>query len=149
MGSKGEEDIDALVAELEGTGTTPSVEADKKAKKKNKKERQKAAKEQHNKEAEGGEINGGDEDKEVAAVDDVGESGAKAKAKRKRNRNKKKEAEGEGSSNAPSKGGAKGTKQQTTPPTVPICELFPDGNFPQGQIMEYPVSQDGRTAKDR
>ena len=28
-------------------------------------------------------------------------------------------------------------KQQTDPPTVPISELFPDGNFPEGQILSY------------
>lgn len=38
--------------------------------------------------------------------------------------------------------GGKGNKQ-TDPPTVPISQLFPDGNFPVGQEMDY------RTAKDR
>ena len=33
-------------------------------------------------------------------------------------------------------------KQQTTPPSVPIAELFPDGNFPIGQQMEYPIPHD-------
>lgn len=28
-------------------------------------------------------------------------------------------------------------QQQTDPPTVPISELFPDGNFPTGQILSY------------
>ena len=28
-------------------------------------------------------------------------------------------------------------KQQTDPPTVPISELFPNANFPEGQILSY------------
>ena len=28
-------------------------------------------------------------------------------------------------------------RQQTDPPTVPISELFPNGDFPEGQIMSY------------
>lgn len=46
--------------------------------------------------------------------------------------------------------GKGGVKQQTDPPTVPVSELFPDGNFPVGQIMEYPTARvDDRTAKNR
>lgn len=44
-----------------------------------------------------------------------------------------------------------GIKQQTDPPSIPVSELFPDGNFPIGQIMDHPIA-DGineRTAKDR
>lgn len=36
---------------------------------------------------------------------------------------------------------------QTSPPTIPIVELFKDGKFPEGEIQKYPV--DERTAKDR
>ncbi|XP_046546235.1 methionine aminopeptidase 2-like [Haliotis rubra] len=43
----------------------------------------------------------------------------------------------------------KGPKQQTVPPSIPICELFTEDNYPEGQIMEYPILQDNRTAKDR
>ncbi|XP_048740273.1 methionine aminopeptidase 2-like [Ostrea edulis] len=42
-----------------------------------------------------------------------------------------------------------GQKQQTNPPSIPISELFPGGNFPEGEIMEYPAVQDSTTAKDR
>lgn len=41
---------------------------------------------------------------------------------------------------------------QTYPPTIPISELYPNGNFPEGQIMEHPTPKDlpdDRTAKDR
>lgn len=42
-----------------------------------------------------------------------------------------------------------GSKEQTDPPSIPVCELFPDGNYPEGEIRQYPVDQDNRTAKDR
>uniref|UniRef100_A0A6M2DTL8 Methionine aminopeptidase 2 n=1 Tax=Xenopsylla cheopis TaxID=163159 RepID=A0A6M2DTL8_XENCH len=57
------------------------------------------------------------------------ESGDKKK-KKKRNRNKAK-------------------KVQTDPPSIPVSELFPDGVFPEGEIMDYPPLRDHRTAKDR
>ena len=28
-------------------------------------------------------------------------------------------------------------KQQTNPPSIPICELYADGEFPVGEIHEY------------
>lgn len=43
----------------------------------------------------------------------------------------------------------KGPRQQTDPPSIPICDLFPDGNFPVGQEMEYPIPNDSRTGKNR
>lgn len=47
--------------------------------------------------------------------------------------------------------GKGGVKQQTDPPTIPVSELFPDGNFPVGQIMDHPsvAGIDDRTAKNR
>ncbi|KAI8511397.1 Methionine aminopeptidase 2 [Branchiostoma belcheri] len=59
---------------------------------------------------------------------------------------------GEQGGTTPAEGGAapKTATGQTDPPTVPVSQLFPDGNFPVGQIMDYPeVSVDGRSAKDR
>ena len=29
--------------------------------------------------------------------------------------------------------------QQTDPPSIPISELYPDGNYPEGQILEHPT----------
>ncbi|CAO1354072.1 unnamed protein product [Diamesa tonsa] len=61
------------------------------------------------------------------------------KKKKKRKRNKKKA------------GGAKdqiGTSgRQTNPPTIPIVELYPDGDYPIGEIQKYPI--DDRKAIDR
>jgi methionyl aminopeptidase len=74
------------------------------------------------------------------------ETKSKSNKKKNRNKNKKKEDEaGEG----PEKKNQK-QKAQTNPPTIPISDLFPNGQFPEGQIMDYPdVSVDGRSAKDR
>ncbi|XP_017261712.1 methionine aminopeptidase 2-like isoform X2 [Kryptolebias marmoratus] len=40
----------------------------------------------------------------------------------------------------------RGAKGQTDPPSVPICELYPNGDFPNGEECEYPPSKDGRSA---
>ncbi|KAL4226349.1 Methionine aminopeptidase 2 [Mactra antiquata] len=45
------------------------------------------------------------------------------------------------------KGGS--AKQQTVPPSIPVIELYPDGNFPEGEIMEHPIAANDQTAKDR
>uniref|UniRef100_A0A8C5GEE7 Methionine aminopeptidase 2 n=1 Tax=Gouania willdenowi TaxID=441366 RepID=A0A8C5GEE7_GOUWI len=37
-------------------------------------------------------------------------------------------------------------KGQTDPPSIPICELYPHGDFPKGEECEYPPSKDGRSA---
>ncbi|KAH8249288.1 hypothetical protein KR032_008124 [Drosophila birchii] len=54
---------------------------------------------------------------------------------------------------AKKKANNKGKKSgQTDPPTIPIAKLFPDGNFPEGEIVEHPTPKDmadDRTAKDR
>ena len=70
---------------------------------------------------------------ETPATEDGGETEEAKKKKKKR------------------KPRGKGGKQQTDPPTIPIAELFPDGNFPEGQIMEHPSAAgvDDRTAKNR
>ncbi|KAH7937802.1 hypothetical protein HPB49_016184 [Dermacentor silvarum] len=43
----------------------------------------------------------------------------------------------------------KGPKQQTDPPSIPICDLFPDGNFPIGEEVEHPIPNDSRTGRNR
>ena len=35
-----------------------------------------------------------------------------------------------------------GALKQTDPPSVPIVDLIPDGNYAEGQIMDYPIPQD-------
>ncbi|XP_005099333.1 methionine aminopeptidase 2 [Aplysia californica] len=82
-----------------------------------------------------------DGDKDEAEGDAAEEAGGENKKKKKRNR-KKKGAAGDGSA-------ASGAKQQTVPPSIPIAELFPEGNYPEGEICEYPTDKDGRTAMNR
>jgi len=35
--------------------------------------------------------------------------------------------------------------QQTNPPSIPISELYPDGNYPEGQILEHPTPKNPPT----
>ncbi|XP_015920292.2 methionine aminopeptidase 2 [Parasteatoda tepidariorum] len=42
-----------------------------------------------------------------------------------------------------------GGVKQTDPPSIPIKNLYPDGNFPVGQEEQYSTGADGRTGKDR
>ncbi|XP_022082523.1 methionine aminopeptidase 2-like [Acanthaster planci] len=89
------------------------------------------------------------EDRNVGAVigeekEEGGEGeGDTENSKKKKRRRKKKGGvlcvEGEGQT-IPCAG-----KKQTDPPTIPVSELFPDGAFPEGQIMEHPVGN-GQTA---
>ena len=53
-------------------------------------------------------------------------------SKKKKKKKKKKTGGGGGGGNV-----SDGTKQ-TDPPTIPISELYPDGNFPVGEEVEYP-----------
>ena len=74
-------------------------------------------------------------DAEAAAATPVanGEpADAAAKKKKKKSKNRKTGREG-----------------QSDPPRIPIVELFPDGVFPEGEIMRHPEIKDDRTAKDR
>ena len=71
--------------------------------------------------------------------DEPGETGDKKKKKRKKN--KKKPAGTENSNTI------QPVKKQTNPPSIPIVELYPNGQFPYGEIQKYAV--DERTAKDR
>lgn len=39
--------------------------------------------------------------------------------------------------------------KQTDPPTIPITQLYPNGDFPEGEIQMHPTFTDDRKAKDR
>ncbi|KAF5402881.1 Methionine aminopeptidase 2 [Paragonimus heterotremus] len=43
----------------------------------------------------------------------------------------------------------KTASMQTDPPSIPICDLYPNRDFPTGEILDYPVTADGRTAMNR
>ncbi|CAL1527808.1 unnamed protein product [Lymnaea stagnalis] len=65
-----------------------------------------------------------------------GDESPEADVKKKKRRNKKKKANNV-------------SKQQTVPPSVPIVDLFNPGEYPEGEVLEYPIDQDDRTAKNR
>ncbi|XP_035498542.1 methionine aminopeptidase 2 isoform X4 [Scophthalmus maximus] len=69
-----------------------------------------------------------DKEREEDGEED-GDEGENSAGKKKRKKKKK-----------------KGLKGQTDPPSVPICELYPNGDFPKGEECEYPPSKDGRSA---
>jgi len=71
---------------------------------------------------------------EEAEEGEGGAASAEGAAKKKKKKKKK------------SKGGA---LKQTDPPSVPIVDLIPDGNYAEGQIMDYPIPQDVTWAKNR
>ena len=62
--------------------------------------------------------------------------GEKKSANKKKNKNKNKSQK----------------KVQTEPPSIPIADLYPDGNFPEGEIMQHPTPKhmpDDRVAANR
>eukprot|EP01069_Polyplicarium_translucidae_P000237 Polyplicarium_translucidae@DN1135_c0_g1_i1.p1 len=87
------------------------------------------------------------------ANDDVDPGDVTAAAKKKRNRRRKKKAASKDDDSMPPPAGWKGQdnsrfrilgnwkdlpdSRQTEPPTLPIHELFPDGRFPVGELLEY------------
>ena len=46
------------------------------------------------------------------------------------------------------KGGAGGSKTQTSPPRVPVSDLFPNGQYPEGEICEYRNENSFRTTSE-
>ncbi|KAJ8732136.1 hypothetical protein PYW08_014866 [Mythimna loreyi] len=105
------------------------------AKKKKKKKKKKKAENGANAENEPTAVTNALEKIELA-VEDGGAEGDEKKKKKKKNKNKS---------------GKGPVKEQTNPPTIPIAELYPDGNFPEGQITEHGPAEgiDERTAKER
>lgn len=79
----------------------------------------------------------GDDDDDVAGA--TGD--ADKKKKKKKNKNKSKAKTG-----APVSESVNG---QTNPPSIAIAKLYPDGNYPEGEILMHPTFTDDRKAKDR
>ncbi|XP_076663012.1 methionyl aminopeptidase und [Andrena cerasifolii] len=130
------EEKDEIVDEEDETG---AVEASKKKKKKKKKKKAGAGEAS-------ADVPEGEEDKakdNTPAGEEVATEAAENDAETEEAKKKKKKRK--------PRGKAGGVKQQTDPPTVPVSEFFPDGNFPIGQIMEHPPAAgiDHRMAKDR
>ena len=150
-----------------------SIAEDCLKKKKNKKNKNKAAEAggQDSKENEVAAVNGAVRKEGEAEVTGSGEEKSAAAKKKK---NKKKEQTGgaengvgveakieDGEATAescpeasaakkkgkPAAKKSKASKQQTDPPSVPVAELFPSGQFPEGQVMEHPVAANDQKAK--
>jgi len=125
-------EIDQIVESIENGDANID---NKKRKKKNKKKKKESAEES----AGGGEGDeGGEEAGGVAGTNtdaDKVEGGESGPVKKKTNKNKKKKA-----------GGA---AIQTEPPSLPVSQLFPDGQYPVGQILDHPIAHTDVKAKER
>jgi len=125
------DDIDALVNSIEGV----SVESKSKKKKNKKKPVQESVE--------------GSSTVEEAANGEALPSGDPDQTKKSKKKKKK------ANSNDTAPGGETNPAAvdiptaQTNPPTVPVSHLFPDGQFPIGQIMDHPAGQSDTTAKNR
>ena len=145
--------VNEVAEQLEGTDINKKdiddANANKSNKKKNKKKKAKNPDEvcntENEKQLETEQTNDKSDQKQEGENDDEAGASEEAKKKRKRNRNKNKKKV-EDSENKNSTGGA---IKQTDPPTLPVCELFPDGTFPIGQIMDHHIAQDDKKAADR
>jgi len=118
-GKELKDDLDDLVNSIENV----SVDQEKKKKKKNKKKK------------EGGEEKAAVEEK-IQAENGAPENGLEGEDSASSKKKKPKKKKGVAS-------------VQTEPPTVPVKELFPSGQFPEGQIMEHPIALSDTTAKNR
>uniref|UniRef100_A0A2K6M5V8 Methionine aminopeptidase 2 n=1 Tax=Rhinopithecus bieti TaxID=61621 RepID=A0A2K6M5V8_RHIBE len=90
------------------------------------------------------------DDREEGAASTAEEAAKKKRRKKKKSKGASADGDGDGDGATGKKKKKKkkkrGPKVQTDPPSVPICDLYPNGVFPKGQECEYPPTQDGRTA---
>ncbi|XP_025994543.1 methionine aminopeptidase 2 [Solenopsis invicta] len=129
-----EEKVDEIV---DGEDKTGAAEASKKKKKKKKKKKAGAG-EASADVPEGEEDKPKDDEAVAEGTTEVTENnGESEEAKKKKKKKRKPKDKG-------------GVKQQTDPPSIPVSELFPDGNFPVGQVMIHgSAGIDDRMAKMR
>ncbi|KAL6433185.1 hypothetical protein ACFW04_006425 [Cataglyphis niger] len=129
-----DEEKNEIVDEKDETG---AVEASKKKKKKKKKKKAGAG-EASADVPEGEEDKVKDDDASAEGPTEMTENDGESEEVKKKKKKRKPRGKG-------------GVKQQTDPPTIPVSELFSDGNFPIGQIMDHPSATgiDDRMAKNR
>ena len=131
--TEAEEKVDEVAKQLSETKIN---EDDAKAKAKaDKKARQKAKKDAESKTD--ANPDAGDKEK---TPENSGENATASKSSKKKNKSKGKSG---------GSGGNSGAKTQTDPPSLPVSQLFPSGNYPEGQIMEHPIANDDAKAKQR
>merc|ERR1712130_181357 len=78
-------------------------------------------------------VDEGDNEEDAKEVTDKKEDKDKKKKKKKENKSDDKEKD------ASPVRKAIPVKEQTSPPTIPISEIYPDKFFPVGEIMEHPL----------
>ena len=121
-GKESKDDLDDLVNSIENVSV-----GQKAKKKKNKKKKD-----------EGGEISVDSEEKVTALENGASENGLEQGAEESAANKKKKSKKKKGAAAV-----------QTDPPTIAVKDLFPSGQFPEGQIMEHPIALSDTTAKNR
>ncbi|KAH6617975.1 peptidase M24, structural domain-containing protein [Chaetomium sp. MPI-SDFR-AT-0129] len=87
--------------------------------------------------------NGGGDDEESDGDDgevDPTTADAETTQKKRRKRNKKKSKK---------KSKANSPLEQTSPPRIPLDQLFPSGNFPEGEVQHYQATSRTTTAEHR
>jgi len=129
----GEQDM----SNKENTEDVAAVENKKKKKKKKKKKAggentEASAEDKEEKDGEKNTEQNGDEAKDAAEEENPTESNSTTKKKKKRKK----------------KGGKGGTIEQTDPPTVPITTLFPNEDYPVGEIQDYKDDNLWRTTSE-
>ncbi|KAF2184316.1 methionine aminopeptidase 2-like protein [Zopfia rhizophila CBS 207.26] len=87
-----------------------------------------------------GDVDHEDSDDDNEEVDDAPEAAGEGAAKKKKKRKPRKKKKGGA--------GAGGPKVQTSPPRVPIHELFPNDTYPEGEICEYRNENAYRTTNE-
>ena len=152
--------VDEIAQQLKETqinekgGDDGATNADKPKKKKNKKKKTKETEDSNNPDninGETGESNqcnsmpDSTQTVEGSETQDGNGTSEEAKKKRKRNRNKNKKKADDSEDKTTNSPAVK----QTDPPTLPVSQLFPDNNFPVGQIMDHHIAKDDRKAADR
>ena len=121
-GKETKDDLDDLVNSIENASV-----GQKSKKKKNKKKKD-----------EGGENAADTEEKSAVVENGASENGLEQGAEESAANRKKKSKKKKGTASV-----------QTDPPTVAVKDLFPSGQFPEGQIMEHPIALSNTTAKNR
>ena len=98
-------------------------------------------------------IQAGDDDDDEPGDGDETKPGAKKKNKKKKKRTYHsvhlisrtldcRRSASNGTNGTPMTNGThapKGPREQTNPPSIPISDLYPDGNYPEGEILEHPT----------
>ncbi|GAB6029152.1 Methionine aminopeptidase 2 [Chamberlinius hualienensis] len=145
VASHGEKDVgeepEFEVKDAEDLEKTPVADAEDDAKKKKKKKKKKKPANQN-----GDGVNGNIVQSEETVMPDIGSLAVNGDVEAITTSKSKKKKKSKGGGGG---GGSTGKVAQTNPPTIPISQLYPDENYPVGEIMEYNINTDDRTAKDR